>query len=41
MQKLIEAEAAEHIGAARYERTQERVTHRNGTRLTGCHHPGR
>ncbi len=32
MQELIEAEAAEQIGAARYERTQERVTERNGTR---------
>ncbi len=32
MQELIEAEAAERIGAGRYERTQERVTERNGTR---------
>ncbi len=32
MQELIEAEAAERIGAGRYERTEERVTDRNGTR---------
>ncbi len=32
MQELIEAEAAERIGAGRYERTEERVTERNGTR---------
>ena len=32
MQELVEAEAAERIGAARYERTEERVTDRNGTR---------
>jgi putative transposase len=32
MQELIEAEAAERIGAGRYERTQERVTERNGSR---------
>jgi transposase-like protein len=31
-QQLIEAEAAERIGADRYERTEGRVTHRNGTR---------
>lgn len=32
LQELIEAEAAQAIGAARYERTDERVTHRNGSR---------
>jgi putative transposase len=32
MQELIEAEAAERIGAGLYERTDTRVTERNGTR---------
>jgi putative transposase len=32
LQQLIEAEAAEKIGAGRYERTDDRVTHRNGSR---------
>ncbi len=32
MQELIEAEATEHIGAGRYERTDARVTERNGSR---------
>src|SRR4051794_18617316 len=32
MQELIEVEAAERIGAGSYERTDERVTDRNGTR---------
>lgn len=32
MQKLIEAEAVERIGAGRYERTPERLTERKGTR---------
>ena len=32
MQELIEAEASEVIGAARYERTDARVTERNGHR---------
>ncbi len=32
MQELIEAEASERIGAARYERTEERTTERNGSR---------
>ena len=32
MQELIEVEASERIGAGRYERTDERVTDRNGTR---------
>src|SRR4051812_38053862 len=32
MQELIETEASEHIGAGRYERTESRVTDRNGSR---------
>ena len=32
LQELIELEAAQAIGAGRYERTDERTTHRNGTR---------
>jgi putative transposase len=32
MQKLIEAEATDKIGAARYEGTNTRVTKRNGYR---------
>ena len=32
LQELIEVEATERIGAGRYERTDERVTDRNGTR---------
>ncbi|HMT63181.1 MAG TPA: IS256 family transposase [Microthrixaceae bacterium] len=32
LQALIDTEAAERIGAGRYERTDDRVTHRNGTR---------
>ena len=32
LQELIEFEAAEAIGAGRYERTEERTTHRNGHR---------
>ena len=32
LQELIEAEASQVIGAARYERTDERTTHRNGSR---------
>jgi putative transposase len=32
LQALIDAEAAEKIGAGRYERSDDRVTHRNGTR---------
>jgi putative transposase len=31
LQALIEAEAAQQIGASRYERTETRTTHRNGT----------
>jgi putative transposase len=31
-QELIELEASQVIGAARYERTDERTTHRNGSR---------
>ncbi len=32
MQALIEAEATEKIGAGRYERSEDRGTHRNGHR---------
>jgi hypothetical protein len=32
LQALIEAEAAQHIGADRYERSASRTTHRNGSR---------
>jgi len=32
LQELIELEATEAIGAARYERSDDRVTHRNGSR---------
>lgn len=32
LQELIELEAAQAIGAGRYERTDERLTHRNGGR---------
>ena len=32
LQELIEVEASETIGAGRYERTEERRTHRNGSR---------
>jgi putative transposase len=32
LQALIEAEAAQQIGADRYERTDTRTAHRNGTR---------
>ena len=32
LQELIELEAAQVIGAGRYERTEERTTHRNGSR---------
>lgn len=32
LQELIELEAAQAIGAGRYERTDERITHRNGSR---------
>ncbi len=32
LQELIEAEATQAIGASRYERTDERTTHRNGSR---------
>ena len=33
MRELIETEATEQIGAARYERINTRVTERNGSRL--------
>ncbi|HEX2275164.1 MAG TPA: IS256 family transposase [Acidimicrobiales bacterium] len=32
LQALIDLEATQHIGAARYERTENRTTHRNGSR---------
>ena len=32
LQELIELEASQAIGAGRYERTDERITHRNGSR---------
>jgi hypothetical protein len=32
LQGLIDAEATQHIGAGRYERTDTRTAHRNGTR---------
>jgi hypothetical protein len=32
LQALIDAEATQHIGASRYERTEARSAHRNGTR---------
>jgi hypothetical protein len=32
LQALIEAEAVQHIGADRYQRSASRTTHRNGTR---------
>ena len=32
MQDLVEVDAAEHIGAGRYQRTETRTTHRNGSR---------
>src|SRR2546422_10844419 len=32
LQELIELEAAQAIGAGRYEQTDERTTHRNGSR---------
>jgi putative transposase len=35
LQALIDLEAAQVIGAGRYERTESRTTHRNGTR-GGC-----
>ena len=37
LQALIEAEAAQQIGAGRYERSATRTTHRNGSRTrVGC-----
>ena len=38
LQALIELEATQVIGAARYERTETRTTHRNGSRA-GCCRP--
>ena len=34
LQLLIELEATEKIGAGRYERTENRTTHRNGNRAS-------
>ena len=39
LQELIETEVAERIGADRYERTESRVTDRNGSRPRGCLRP--
>jgi Transposase, Mutator family len=36
LQALIDAEATQQIGAGRYERTQTRTAHRNGTRRGCC-----
>ena len=41
MQELIEAEATERIGAGRYERTEARITERNGSRAAAADHQGR
>ena len=41
LQELIELEAAQAIGAGRYERTDERTTHRNGSREPAALHQGR
>src|SRR5215203_5637993 len=35
MQELIETEATERVGAGRYERSESRVTDRNGSRTLG------
>jgi putative transposase len=32
LQALIDAEATQHIGARPYERTEQRIAHRNGSR---------
>ncbi|MEI2699666.1 MAG: transposase [Microthrixaceae bacterium] len=40
LQELIEVEAAEVIGAGRYERSDERVTERNGHRPRLLADPG-
>ena len=41
MQELIEVEATEQIGADRYERSDTRVTERNGSRPRSVGDPGR
>jgi hypothetical protein len=41
LQELIETEAAERIGADRYERTESRVTDRNGARPAAVVDSGR
>jgi transposase-like protein len=41
MQELIETEATEVIGAERWERTIDRIAHRNGHRPRGVVDQGR
>ena len=41
MQELTETEASERIGADRYERTETRITDRNGSRPPAACDPGR
>ena len=42
LQALIDAEATQAIGAGRYERSENRTTHRNGSRSSrGCCPPRR
>ena len=41
LQELIEVEATELVGAARYERTDTRVNERNGSRPRTAVHEGR
>ena len=39
MQELVEVDAAEQIGASRYQRTEDRITHRNGSLGIGSDRP--
>ena len=41
LQQLIDAEATAFIGAEPHERTEARITQRNGTRVQDDHHRGR
>ena len=41
LQALIEAEATQQIGAGRYERSEQRTTHRNGSAPAAAVHQGR
>ncbi len=41
LQALIEAEATEKIGAGRYQRSEDRGTHRNGHRFKTARRSGR